>query len=714
MRIRGYLDRLPNGVQDQSYNMQQLVIEIRRTKGIGDLLSSVLAGGGNRGDTAQKVLAAIEADRNDAGSRVEGIKDRFRRSLNSPFAKHRDFERTLAAFLRQHDQLESDHPELFKQMVSARVQARRSAVDAAATDNADAASNVSDVRTTRTGVVAAGAKDTNPGVLANPDLPTMRSNNTDPQVLAEVEAEVESSLRDSLNDAEDGVAEEWVRYDPNTKELEFSADNLPNGLVIDRFTAEISGTSRTSTSAGHNILVLAREMSSGGRVEGEYIVGGGPIYLEIQDCADASAEGMVPGFTPSCTDKGRCIDTAPFDDDYYCVCDEGVTGDRCELSNSGDNKKSDQVALGVTIGVVIFMIIAGTTVIFAWRYNVRKERQRPIDFMNYWSDFKSKGVLAVDVERKTPKEIPRRLVTMHETIGSGAFGEVSKGILNEQNSKGLIGIMVAIKRAKLDMEAGEFEQQRAFIDLIQEAALMAQFDHPNILGLIGVCTKGISDGDPLLLIVQYCENGNLCDFLSPKTRQGIAMPSHARLRICKEVALGMSYLAAKSFIHRDLAARNVLVDTEFVCKVSDFGLSRDIGVNDDDPNGKTYYRTTGEGALPVRWTAIEALEESKFTTASDVWSFGILCAEVFQDCQTPYYGMKNHDVWLQLRAGYRHEQPKECPNRVYRKILQPCWLENPTKRPTFPSLVELLEELQVGPLRVRFIRWCVRLWLCLQ
>ena len=152
---------------------------------------------------------------------------------------------------------------------------------------------------------------------------------------------------------------------------------------------------------------------------------------------------------------------------------------------------------------------------------------------------------------------------------------------------------------------------------------MAQFDHPNILGLIGVCTKGISDGDPLLLIIQYCDKGNLIDFLSPTDGKSV-IKIRERLRICKEVSQGMTYLSSKNYVHRDLAARNILVDADFVCKVSDFGLSRDMAQDSD----AMYYRTNGAGALPVRWTALEALEESIFTTASDVWSFGILAVEV--------------------------------------------------------------------------------------
>ena len=192
-----------------------------------------------------------------------------------------------------------------------------------------------------------------------------------------------------------------------------------------------------------------------------------------------------------------------------------------------------------------------------------------------------------------------------------------------------------------------------------------------------------SDGRPLLLIMQYCQKGDLTHFLSPDEHENgkPTIKIKERLRICKEVCEGMSYLSAKNYVHRDLAARNVLVDSDFVCKVSDFGLSRDIGTEGGGDHAAMYYRTGGTAAVPVRWTALEALEEHVFTTASDVWSFGILAVEVFSDCETPYYGMKNHDVWLNLRAGMRHDRPDGCPREIFKRVMRDCWEENPKKRP---------------------------------
>ena len=423
-----------------------------------------------------------------------------------------------------------------------------------------------------------------------------------------------------------------VRSAPsNTNETQGHCGKLPPGLIIDPETARIYGMPELP--ARYTIHINAVQEATGG----VFLVNSAAFLLDVLECGNGGALDDGNGGAATCLNGGMCksgntntSDTLhvaghQFDGDFTCSCPALFTGERCEakhaVSRVNDSNISVQV---VSIGVAAFVIIVLLVVGMVLRYNARMKRQAPIDFVRHWTNFKAKDPhLKIDTDRKTPKEIPRRMITIQEHLGHGAFGEVSKGNLSEQTSRGSIRITVAIKRAKLDVHSENFEQQAAFVDLIQEAALMAQFEHPNVLALIGVCTKGISDGQPLLLVIQYCEKGNLIDFMN--SYASTSMNIKERLRICKEVAQGMTYLSSKNYVHRDLAARNVLVDSEFVCKICDFGLSRDLG---DGDQKATYYRTSGGGALPVRWTALEALEDSKFTTASDVWSFGILAVEV--------------------------------------------------------------------------------------
>nr|XP_025845281.1 ephrin type-B receptor 3-like [Vulpes vulpes] len=109
------------------------------------------------------------------------------------------------------------------------------------------------------------------------------------------------------------------------------------------------------------------------------------------------------------------------------------------------------------------------------------------------------------------------------------------------------------------------------------------------------------------------------------------------------IAAGMKYLADMNYVHRDLAARNILVNSNLVCKVSDFGLSRFL---EDDTSDPTYTSALG-GKIPIRWTAPEAIQYRKFTSASDVWSYGIVMWEVMSYGERPYWDMTNQDVSIQ-------------------------------------------------------------------
>lgn len=151
------------------------------------------------------------------------------------------------------------------------------------------------------------------------------------------------------------------------------------------------------------------------------------------------------------------------------------------------------------------------------------------------------------------------------------------------------------------------------MDFIKEAKFMANFKHPNILKLLGICL----DANVNFLILELMEEGDLLKYLRSNRPKG-AIPSsltlYDLLTICVDVAMGCKYLEEIRFVHRDLAARNCLVSCangQRIVKIGDFGLARDIYKND-------YYRKEGEGLLPVRWMAPESLLDGEFTCQSDV------------------------------------------------------------------------------------------------
>ena len=154
------------------------------------------------------------------------------------------------------------------------------------------------------------------------------------------------------------------------------------------------------------------------------------------------------------------------------------------------------------------------------------------------------------------------------------------------------------------------------------------------------------------------------------------------LHIAVQIAAGMEYLAAHHFVHRDLATRNCLVSDHLTVKISDFGLSRDIYSSD-------YYRVNTKSLLPIRWMPPESILYGKFTTKSDVWSFGVLLWEIFSYGLQPYFGYSNQQVIELIRNRQLLSCPTECPPNIY-FIMTQCWEDNVNKRPTFSSLHQKL------------------------
>uniref|UniRef100_A0AAY4B6G7 receptor protein-tyrosine kinase n=1 Tax=Denticeps clupeoides TaxID=299321 RepID=A0AAY4B6G7_9TELE len=271
-------------------------------------------------------------------------------------------------------------------------------------------------------------------------------------------------------------------------------------------------------------------------------------------------------------------------------------------------------------------------------------------------------------------EIHPNHITKQKVIGAGEFGEVYRGILKVPGRK---ETAVAIKTLK----PGYSEKQRQ--DFLSEASIMGQFTHENIIRLEGVVTKF----KHAMIVTEYMENGALDKYL--KDHDG-EMSSFQLVGMLRGIAAGMKYLSDMSYVHRDLAARNILVNINLECKVSDFGLSR---VLEDDPEG-TY--TTSGGKIPIRWTAPEAIAYRKFTSASDVWSFGIVMWEVMAFGERPYWDMSNHEVMKSINEGFRLPAPMDCPSAVYQLMVQ-CWLQDRAKRPRFPDIVSILEKLLKSP-----------------
>ncbi|XP_041814764.1 ephrin type-A receptor 7 isoform X1 [Chelmon rostratus] len=307
------------------------------------------------------------------------------------------------------------------------------------------------------------------------------------------------------------------------------------------------------------------------------------------------------------------------------------------------------------------------------------------------------------------KELDASCIKIERVIGAGEFGEVCSGRLKLPGKR---DVSVAIKTLKV----GYTEKQRR--DFLCEASIMGQFDHPNVVHLEGVVTRG----KPVMIVIEYMENGSLDAFLRKHDGQFTVIQLVGMLR---GIAAGMRYLSDMGYVHRDLAARNILVNSNLVCKVSDFGLSRVI---DDDP--EAVYTTTGPllesgaslcfcvfcplimsliltpatvphfteqgGKIPVRWTAPEAIQYRKFTSASDVWSYGIVMWEVMSYGERPYWDMSNQDVIKAIEEGYRLPAPMDCPPGLHQLMLD-CWQKDRAERPKFDQIVGILDKMIRNP-----------------
>ncbi|XP_017005784.2 tyrosine-protein kinase transmembrane receptor Ror [Drosophila takahashii] len=263
-----------------------------------------------------------------------------------------------------------------------------------------------------------------------------------------------------------------------------------------------------------------------------------------------------------------------------------------------------------------------------------------------------------------------------EELGEGAFGKVYKGQLSQPNKT---TITVAIKALK---ENASVKTQQ---DFKREIELISDLKHQNIVCILGV----VLNKEPYCMLFEYMANGDLHEFLiSNSPTEGKSLSQLEFLQIALQISEGMQYLSAHHYVHRDLAARNCLVNEGLVVKISDFGLSRDIYSSD-------YYRVQSKSLLPVRWMPSESILYGKFTTESDVWSFGVVLWEIYSYGMQPYYGYSNQEVINLIRSRQLLSAPENCPTAVYSLMIE-CWHEQSVKRPTFTDISNRLKTWHEG------------------
>ena len=262
-------------------------------------------------------------------------------------------------------------------------------------------------------------------------------------------------------------------------------------------------------------------------------------------------------------------------------------------------------------------------------------------------------------------------------LATGNFGVIFSAIYNSKHGDLSVAIKTLREEVNNDLK----------VAFIREAAILSQFDHPNVLRFVGIVTSI----EPYMMVTELL-NIELRQYLmqlyhSKEYNNQNRVKLHTLLfSFCRDIASGMEHLALKKFVHRDLAARNILVASDMSCRVADFGMSRDLRSND-------FYTSKG-GRIPLRWCAPEAVLYNRFSEKSDVWAYGMTLYEVWTLGCKPWQNNANEEIVDFIQGGEIPLQPNGCPGDVY-GVMSETWKQSVTERPTFTEVKELLKNIKI-------------------
>ncbi|CAI5999562.1 unnamed protein product [Closterium sp. NIES-64] len=246
----------------------------------------------------------------------------------------------------------------------------------------------------------------------------------------------------------------------------------------------------------------------------------------------------------------------------------------------------------------------------------------------------------------------------------------------EEDVEGLYeGQDVAIKILRPPDSEGEAEKLAH--QFKQEVDLLARLDHPNVVRFIGACQRPPT----WCILTEYLGGGSLRGFL--QKREGQLLPLQEVVRLALDIARGMAYLHAEGVVHRDLKPDNLVLTTDTIVKITDFGVAR--------LEADTSLMTAETGTY--RWMAPEVVDHRPYTKNVDVYSFGIVLWELCT-VQLPFAGMTAMQAaFAVVNRGTRPDIPPSIPLPLA-ELMQVCWHSNPDRRPPFTYVVQQLEAMQ--------------------
>ncbi|XP_070566867.1 proto-oncogene tyrosine-protein kinase receptor Ret-like isoform X2 [Ptychodera flava] len=408
-------------------------------------------------------------------------------------------------------------------------------------------------------------------------------------------------------------------------------------------------------------------------------------------CENACSPGW---FGANCTSRCLCENNSTCSPmDGNCTCMAGTCGQYCDIKCRCENEevfvckedvgqctcdrseKSTPTSenIGIITVIVSLLILISLCVGFAVsRQNGHKGFKAIVDteFDDYIRDLFNKhpDLTELNIERDEVKIIRQ--------IGCGEFGKIELAEL--RGRKGSVSVAIkSLISARCN--------PHSYRDFCHEITCLKRLHgHPNIIGFSGI----VVIGEPKYIVVEYAARGDLLRYVQNLSKLTITFQEDCRLvQISRDITLAMQYMEEERFIHRDLACRNVFIMEDYVAKIGDFGLSRDI--YETGQYCKEAWSQV-QGPLPLKWMPLEFLTRGVFDKKSDVWSFGVLLWEIASLGLTPFSTVPTNMMVKFLLEGQRHRKPENCSDKMYAIMLK-CWQADPEERPSAKELTDELE-----------------------
>ncbi|XP_031559844.1 inactive tyrosine-protein kinase transmembrane receptor ROR1-like isoform X2 [Actinia tenebrosa] len=323
--------------------------------------------------------------------------------------------------------------------------------------------------------------------------------------------------------------------------------------------------------------------------------------------------------------------------------------------------------------LIIAIVFSSVVIIVCWRCHKQ---------IIYNANQTSTPLMPVTVKTVSKMQEMKESLRLLKELGEGEFGKIYHGEISTQQDNKLVvtQVLISVLRKSHDQT-----QRQEFLD---GKETWLKFAHPNVLPILSI----LDQGQPLYILYEYLECGTLHEYLirhapiddalEDSEDDSATLWCYDLLSIAYQIAAGMNYLSDIDYVHGDLATRNCVIGSRFEVKITDLAATRSGYAHD-------YYRLPNRHPLPVRWMAPESIISYRFTTESDIWSFGVVLWELFSYGAQPYYGLSNEDVMHRFREFVLLPCPLDCPTSVY-SLMNDCWNILPPSRPRFSSIYKIL------------------------